>query len=268
VEVKTVGVGERDLCEWNTGSGNTVQRRTHARNTRFTAVLQAVAVQIFPHKVADGSGQPVPCIIVEVVFTGGKDFVDGHAGGWVGIAVERVVAALIFRRGDVEGRFGKSQFISTWDEVLEQIKTGGTGGLGQIDRNAQLIRTRQLHRNAWDTRFASILNTVAVEVIPHEVADGSRGTVQRCVVSVWFCVETNEGESRRHVNVLHPVGSEARDGDGLGTRRAGCDGHCSRAALIGHHRDAGGRGIGPGHDHVHAVLVVGRVAERWGRADH
>ena len=54
--------------------------------------------------------------------------------------------------------------------------TVGIGGSGS--QYARSIASQQLDGHAGQARFSSILDTVLIQVIPHEIADGATGIDQ------------------------------------------------------------------------------------------
>ena len=147
-----------------------VERDHHARHARFAAaVLHAVAVDVAPDEAADGRRRLGEAGIARRVRRAAGQREDGRAAGVGGnIAVERVVAALVLRRGQEIRRRDELEEVRTRRQVGEGVGAGHARG-----RRRQQVRGRVVdpHRHAGQPRLSALLHAVAVDVEPDEIAD-------------------------------------------------------------------------------------------------
>jgi len=175
--VRAGGGGLVDGCAVAGGAG---QHDDHAKDAGFADILFAIAVFIVPHEVAEGGGLEETSVPGQVGLTADKDGVDGLTGYFAGIAVNGVVRAFVLCRSGITRWLGEGYVVGAWFEVIEEVATVGKRSEGQVDRLAVARSTVQGNGYARNARFACILDTVAVFVIPNKVAQFG-GFEQTCV---------------------------------------------------------------------------------------
>src|SRR5579862_2662689 len=112
---------------------------------------------------------------------------DGCPGEAVSVAVFGVVAALILPREDIASRQVEVYLIEVRDQVREAVRTAAVSGddvrragtAGLIDRVARCVE--QMDGHALNAEFAAVLNAVAVDIVPDEVAEA--GTLHHARVN-------------------------------------------------------------------------------------
>ena len=174
----------------------------HALDTGFARVLDAVVVEVLPHKVAQGSQRRVVADVPgEIVFASHQGGDAGLASGLACVAVFGVIGTLI-RRADHVAREGQwhADIVVAGLEVGEQVVACGVRS-GGADGDVAAVVEGDDH--ALNAGLASVLDAVAIEVEPNEVAEGSQRVVVTCV----------------HREVV--VASGKRDGDGLARANVG-----------------------------------------------
>jgi len=175
------------LIDSRTVAGRSAQGDGHARNTGFAGILYAVAVQIIPYKIAEAGGLEKTSVPSQVIFTRNQAGVHGHKRHRIHIAVHGIVGALVFRCHRVAAWDRESDFIGTRFQIREEVQTARVGAHRLIDWCAVAGGAGQGRLNAGDTGFAHILKAIAVEVVPHIVAERSgleEAGVHRAVVIV------------------------------------------------------------------------------------
>jgi len=173
-QVETACVGGRILHHDIAVAGGAIELHGYAWNTRFARILNAVAVEVVPCVVAECGRLVQACIHGAVVVAAHERIVAAHVGCFADVAVFCVVAAQIGGRNGVSGRRGNGDFISTRFEVAEQVEAVRVGGRGQVDGSSVARSARELNVYIRDARFAGVLYTVAVFVVPNEVAQFGR----------------------------------------------------------------------------------------------
>jgi len=251
------GRGQVNGCAVTRGAG---QHDRHAGDARFACVLCTVTVKVVPHEVADGCGLEVAGIPGQVAFTAFEHGVDGHARHFVHIAVGRVGAA-VNGGGAVSRWFREGQFVSSRFKVREQIKSVRVGGGAQIHYIAIAGGTGELDRYVANTRFARILNTVAVEVMPYEVADFGQFE-ETCIPGIVGFARSQHrsyGHTRRRVYIAVECVVAALIGGCYGV-----SGRCGKGQFISAGFEAGKRVFAVragGGAHINRCTVAGRTGQ-------
>ena len=157
----------------------------HTRNTRFTRVLDTIAVEVIPDAVAQRAelgGRRVGWgwrgrlintgVPVGIILTGSKGDTVRDTGGGVDIRVHRVVASLILRAKLETGREGDLNAVLPRRQVGKAVVAAGVGRSG-ADDSAARTAAQQGDSHIRHARFAGILDPITIGVVPHTVA-------QRC----------------------------------------------------------------------------------------
>nr|GEU28183.1 hypothetical protein [Tanacetum cinerariifolium] len=166
-------------------AGAVDQLHGHAGLAGFAAVLDAVAVLVEPHAVADGGGGQQAGVHRLVHFAGGHGKAVRQAGG-AGVGVDGVVAR-VASMGRGEGHAFRQRRLVELDAVGARFQVGKlvvAAGIG-IDRRAHglAVGVQQRDLDVAHARFAAVLQAVAVLVQPYAVAHGG-GLVQAGVDGV------------------------------------------------------------------------------------
>ena len=143
------------------------QRDLYAAHAALVALLDAVAVGVEPHAVADGAGLVDAGIHVGNVLAGGNgDRAEVAAG--VGVAVERIATANVLLGDGIAVRQFHGHAVGTrfHHELVIAVAVGG-GGLDHFTG-----AVAQFHGHARLAAFAAVLDAVAILVEPHAVTDG------------------------------------------------------------------------------------------------
>ncbi len=137
-------------------------------DARFAGILNAVGIEIVPHKVAEAGELMEALVEGEVFTTRGQRGGRRHEQGQHAVAVDRIIAALIGGADAGEaGRLNELHGVRAGDEVLEDVEAGRVGRRAADDHAAAVL---EVDRDILDARFAGILNAVGIDVVPHEVA--------------------------------------------------------------------------------------------------
>ena len=128
-----------------------------------------------PYKITDGSRNIEACIVGHIVFAGGQYFIDGRTCNYIRIGIFRVVATLVFSRWEITTRRGAEVYkIGTRSQVGEQVFTQWACKRRLQDRRTRTGSSVQGYPNVRNSRFAAILNTISIQVMPYKIADSSR----------------------------------------------------------------------------------------------
>ena len=170
---EAIGAGDRTGRAGHEIRGAVVQPNHHAGHAGLAAAaLKPVDIHVAPHEIADRGGRLVEARVpAGVVRSAAQRERRREAGGGNNVAVQRVVASLILRRGHVIRRGNELQDIQARRQIREAIGAGRTAG-----RRRDQVRGRAIepHRHARQTAFAAVLDAVAVRVEPHPVANRIR----------------------------------------------------------------------------------------------
>ena len=137
-------------------------------------------VVIVPHKVANGSQRAVAVdarVPGGIVFAGVKGSGDSCSVGGVGVAVCRVICSLVWQGDGVAGGRNEAQVVVAGGQVVKEVRAAGVGGGCGYRRVDGVV---QHHAHVFYARFAKVLNTVAVVIVPHKVAQ--RGCLHKAEV--------------------------------------------------------------------------------------
>ncbi|OPY52729.1 MAG: hypothetical protein A4E49_01680 [Methanosaeta sp. PtaU1.Bin112] len=155
-------------CSCRQASIRPVQLNHHICQTRLARVLNAVAIQVHPYKVA------YICRSIDAGIPGIVDFVRAQgdecssASIDVGVAVNVVIAALVSAGEFVSRGKAELQPIISRSQVCKCIQSIGIScGLAYLGA----VRQVKLHRHAGDARLTCILQSIAVCVIPDIISD-------------------------------------------------------------------------------------------------
>lgn len=147
----------------------------HAGNARFAGILQAIAIAILPHTIANGAGAHQAGIPIRFEGLGigvgnrrgeagdrvGVGVVGRLIGGWIGIAH-------IGRNEIPAGRQHKMHLINAAAQVFEGILAVFIGDSGGNHAAA----LQQLDRDAGHPPLVGVPDSVAILIPKHHVADG------------------------------------------------------------------------------------------------
>ena len=154
--------------------------RAH-RNDRSGRQVGVHTVGIFNH-LNRRHRRPDAQIPVRVILATGQQRVDRAPGHWVGVAVGRVVAALVAQGDDVasgQGAGDEANAIEAWHQVGKAVIAGSIGRRHADDR---AVAIEQFHRHAHHAAFAAILDTIIVGVIPDPVTDAGERLDQDVII--------------------------------------------------------------------------------------
>ena len=129
--------------------------------------MNAVAVHIVPDEVTDVRQLSQPRVDVELVNVRCQRDHVRHAGRLVRVTVH-TLGAVVLRREHVVGRQNELNLVVVGNQAGEQIQAAA---VGRVRRQHRVVYRQQVHRHAGHTRLATVLNAVAVEIVPHEIAD-------------------------------------------------------------------------------------------------
>ena len=115
----------------------------------------------------------------------------GPAGGRVGVAVDRVIAALVRHGEDESGRQNELDLVRAGREADHVVLARAVGG-GRGDEVAGPVVDVDGHIT--QTRFAEVLHTVAVQIVPHEVAEDDGQDLGQAAVDVEIDFAGRQGD--------------------------------------------------------------------------
>ncbi len=167
-EVVAVGIGGNRAIDGV--SVGVKQTHLDALDTGFARILNAIAVHIEPHAIAD-LGSAVQTGVDAVVGLVGRDGDDGALAGTVHVAVDGVIGPDIGLGRGVAGRRNHGDEVAARIDG-EAVLAGGIGG-GGLHQIA--LGVTQLDGHATNADLARVLQAVPVHVLPHGVADDSLG---------------------------------------------------------------------------------------------
>ena len=170
------GGGHRRAALADPGAVAIKQEHRGAGDAGFADFLDAVGIEVFPHRVAEGGGAVETRIEVCAALAGGKGDGCCLAVG-INIGIHGVVAALVLGGEQVAVGFDHLHAVGAGAQVLEAVGAVATGGGGH--RNAVLtdpgaIDIGEKHLDPANAGFGAVLETVGVAVFPNEVADVHR----------------------------------------------------------------------------------------------
>ena len=178
-QVVSAGVGRGDAAGVVGSAENAViagadQRDLDAGHAGFAGILHAVVVGIQPDPVAQldlaahQAGIHRQFAVARV-----QHHQVGLAGGLARVAVNAVTAVVVGILDRQVVAIGRDELhaVAAGDQVAEQVAAVGTGGLRGHDRARRIA---QIDCHTGCTRFADVLDAVAVGVQPHPVAQAGR----------------------------------------------------------------------------------------------
>jgi hypothetical protein len=104
----------------------------YARETRFTGILDAIAVQVFPGKVPDGPQSIDACIPGGIILARDQSGGGGLPGVGVGVAVDGVVATNILWAEVIAIRRVEHQVVVSRGQTGEGVRAAQGGRVGDM----------------------------------------------------------------------------------------------------------------------------------------
>ena len=189
-------VGERVVAEGigdggaNRETGAIQQGNGYALDAGFIGVLDAIAVEVFPHEVTDGGERrSVASVEGHVRLASGESDVDGLACGEVGVAIGSIRALILGGKDNATRQAG-----GELHGVRARLQTGEevvAGGIGKRGADGCAGAVEQGDGYALDAGFAGILLAVLVEIHPNIITQAGE---RRRVTSVDGAVVFSGGE--------------------------------------------------------------------------
>ena len=236
-----------------------LQDHRHSAHARLARVLQPVGVPIIPHEITQGRRAIEPDVHRQVGLAAqGVAAGESHRRpGRRRVAVQRVIAHV--RQGEqITGRRRESNQVVARRQVGEQVFSAGVGGRAPHQVRGAI---EQLHQHVGHARLVRFLDAVAVQILPHIVAQSGHA---------------HRTGRAGHVGHHHPA-RQARGRERVGDRAVGVVGrhHVAvgeqerrpgRQGQIGHHHRVGHRLVI--HNRQVHNLHLPRVLHAAGEGQH
>ena len=164
----------------NIGHGtatHTADRRGNALYAGLTRILNAIRIIIAPDKITDGhtSGSANTGINGEVGVARSQRDRARATGGRIRVTIHRIVTTLIGGgQSGARWQISEAHGVDARWQIGEQIVAARVGHLRWHTRNSDTSAVIKRDIHARDTRLARILQTVAVEIVEHQITEARR----------------------------------------------------------------------------------------------